>query len=131
MKLKKLSFSRNVRLMARLALAGLLLLSIILLPAGAQAGRNAAGKDPLWGASLNDLPGWLRMADSASQLYSEYELRDLAGNLIMRGTVNAADCPGSGLMTDGSANACGIERSLAAAYAWQNQFNSTTLEYSH
>ncbi len=131
MKLMKPPFRRNFRATARLALAGVLLLSLILLPVSAQAGLNAAGKDPLWGASLKDVPGWLVMANNPSKIYSEYDLAELASRLIIYRQVDASGCPSGGLKKNGSANTCGMQRAQSAVFEWQNRFNAGIIETSN
>jgi predicted CxxxxCH...CXXCH cytochrome family protein len=90
----------------------------------------AGKKDPIWGVSIGNLPPWLKMYATSSDLDSKYELVDLAGRLIKARVVDANDCPQGGLTSGGSANECGVKRALPAVYNWQNQFNASILETS-
>ena len=54
----------------------------------------------------------------------------LAGRLISQGVVKAADCPGGGLLSNGYADACGLEKALPIVQEWQNSFDSQILDVS-
>lgn len=69
------------------------------------------------------LPQWLNAPASSADLSSNIPYNYLAANLIIQGMVNATACPGGGLNSDGSANACGLEISAPAVREWQNRFD--------
>ncbi len=111
-------------------LIALAILSIILLPIGVQAGVPGFGRDPVWNAALEDVPAWLEMVREPNQLYSQYDLPVLAGKLIHSGEVNASDCFDSGMVADGQADECGLQRAENEMFAWQNQFNQAIIKSS-
>lgn len=114
----------QTRAALQLILVGVLLLSSLLAPVGAQAGRLLTERDPIWGAPLGDLPAWLQPAQHPDKLYSHYELSVLSGRLIAAQLVDASDCPANGYLPGGAANPCGVERARAEVIRWQNQFNA-------
>jgi hypothetical protein len=52
----------------------------------------------------------------------------LAGKLILRGAVSAADCEDGGLLPNGAASTCGIEAARIQTTLIQNSFNDLILE---
>ena len=78
----------------------------------------------IWGIELPTiLPEWLKTPANAEGLYTEVKYYILAGHLISEGSVNASDCPDGGLLTNGNANTCGMEKATTQVINWQNQFN--------
>jgi hypothetical protein len=69
------------------------------------------------------LPDWLTTPPVSDDLKSNIPYAYLAANLISQGVVDASSCPGGGLMSDGSANACGADAAKPAVEKWQNQFD--------
>jgi hypothetical protein len=66
---------------------------------------------------------WLARKNDAMSLVSEEPLSLLAGMLIRTAQVEAGDCPSGGLLDNGAANTCGMEKSRDEVNRWQNQFN--------
>ncbi len=74
------------------------------------------------------LPQWLQTPGDADGLNTDNKYVYLARNLIVHGLVNADDCPGGGLTSDGAAsNTCGMEKALTEVVYWQNRFNQEIL----
>ncbi len=85
-----------------------------------------------WGAfpSSSNVPSWLQTPEQLGALASNEPYVYLAGRLIAGGIVDASDCPGYGLLPNGSADACGLEKSRAEVNSWQNQFDAEILRVS-
>jgi len=124
----RLTHASYLRSLARLSLLASVLLGVVLAPLSVSA--TDSRRDPIWGGTVKNAPAWLSMPDDASQLYSEYQLETLAGHLITYGAVNASNCPDSGLLPTGEADACGLKAALPIAHEWQNQFNAAILSTS-
>ncbi len=77
----------------------------------------------IWGMPRYQLPAWSELPVLPDELNTMKPYQYLAGKLIFNGVVNAQDCPGGGLLTDGAPNACGLERASQAVIDWQNQFD--------
>lgn len=73
-------------------------------------------------------PGWLSTPEVPELLATDEPLMFLAGRLISHGVVDAADCPQGGLLPNGYANACGMERAQPIVSEWQNQFDARIME---
>ena len=84
----------------------------------------------IWDVSppIEGLPNWLTTPESAALLTTNEPFHYLAGRLIARGVVSASDCPGGGLLANGYADACGLEKALPVVQEWQNQFDYQILE---
>lgn len=80
--------------------------------------------------SPEGLPHWLTTPESVEGLYSNIPYAYLAANLITQGVVDVTSCPDGGLMSDGSANACGMEAAKPAVFEWQNRFDQLILSVS-
>ncbi|MGD8604557.1 MAG: hypothetical protein PVF49_08290 [Anaerolineales bacterium] len=76
-------------------------------------------------------PAWLSTPHELYQLSSHEPYAFLAGLLIANGQVEAIDCPNAGLLSNGYANQCGLERAQEAINLWQNQFDATILNVSY
>lgn len=76
----------------------------------------------------DDLPEWLTTPSDPEELSSDIPYVFLAGMLIARGEVDASACPDGGLMENGGANACGVEKAQSMVEAWQNRFDGLILE---
>jgi hypothetical protein len=68
-------------------------------------------------------PYWLTTPSEQGLLATGRPYHYLAGRLIFQGLVDASDCPANGLLANGYANACGIERARPMVDLWQNQFD--------
>ncbi len=74
-----------------------------------------------WGIEPNST--WATFPQSPDQLATNTTLYFLTARLISSGMVDASNCPGGGLFSDGSANACGIQTARGTMIQWQNQFD--------
>lgn len=77
---------------------------------------------------VGGLPFWLSTPSEEQLLASDEPYHYLAGRLITHGLVDTADCPAGGLLENGYANACGLERARSMVALWQNQFDSPILD---
>ena len=77
--------------------------------------------------STNDLH-WAYVPETPDQLYTEERLFFLAGQLIEQGVVDAGTCPSGGLMTNGYANACGMDAAMDMVIIVQNLLNEPILQ---
>ncbi len=93
-------------------------------------GRQIATCAQTWVSfpSLGAPPQWLQTPEITELLASEEPYQFLAGQLITQGVVNAQDCPGGGLMPNGYADACGLERAMPHVLEWQNQFDERIIQ---
>jgi hypothetical protein len=73
-------------------------------------------------------PPWLSTPDQTALLASEQPYLFLAGRLISQGAVDAKDCPGGGVLPNGYADACGLEKARPLVDTWQNQFDARIIE---
>lgn len=69
------------------------------------------------------LPTWLQTPTLPAGLRTRIPYAYLAGRLIHHSVVDAGDCQDGGLMENGSANTCGLERAAEAVTEWQNRFD--------
>ena len=106
-----------------LTLVIILLTVALLLPGAARAWEASDPSEPVFGADTKDAPYWLFGPATGSQLYSEYDLAYLAGQLIIQGAVDASACPGGAMLNEGTANECGVRAAHNQVLEWQNQFN--------
>jgi len=78
----------------------------------------------IWRSQIpEELPAWLSIPESASDLYTSNEYYYLAGRLIANGIVNANNCESRGLRSNGYTNECGHELAKPVVLYWQNQFD--------
>jgi hypothetical protein len=73
-------------------------------------------------------PPWLSTPDQEALLASEQPFFFLAGRLIAQGVVDAKDCPNDGLLPNGYADACGLDKARPMVDAWQNQFDTRIIQ---
>jgi hypothetical protein len=76
-------------------------------------------------------PFWLSTPSREELLASDKPYHYLAGRLIDQGLVDATDCPGDGLLDNGYANACGLDRARSMVELWQNQFDPRIVEVAN
>jgi len=69
-------------------------------------------------------PDWLSTPTRVELLNSLEPYYYLAGRMIAQGLVDASDCVTGGLLPNGYADACGLEKSTSKIMEWQNQFDS-------
>ncbi len=68
-------------------------------------------------------PPWLSTPSQEVLLATDQPYQYLAGRLIFQGLVDASECPGNGLLENGYADACGLEKARSMVSLWQNQFD--------
>ncbi len=73
-------------------------------------------------------PPWLSTPEIPELLASEEPYAFLAGRLISAGVVDASGCSDGGILKNGYANACGLEKALPKVLEWQNQFDARIIE---
>jgi hypothetical protein len=71
---------------------------------------------------------WLRDVHNADELHTEHDYALLAGVLILRGDVSAANCADGGLLPNMAASACGIEAAKQEVIRIQNQFDQQIMD---
>ena len=74
---------------------------------------------------IGEPPTWLSTPDSEKLLASDEPYYYLAGRLIAQGVVDASSCTTGGLLTNGYADTCGLEKAASIMQPWQNQFDET------
>ena len=77
----------------------------------------------IWGVNLYTYPTWTNFPKLPNLLNTTKSLYYLVSRLIITGIVDAKDCPGQGLLSNGSPNSCGMERASKVMTDWQNQFD--------
>ena len=75
-------------------------------------------------------PQWLSTPDVGQLIASDQAYYYLAGRLISQGVISAADCPSGGLLPNGYADACGMEKAHDVLEEWQNQFDNQIIQIS-
>jgi hypothetical protein len=95
-------------------------------------GKPIASCAQIWDVfpPIEGLPAWLSTPEAITLLTTNEPFQYLAGRLISQGIVKASDCPGGGLLSNGYADACGLEKALPIVQEWQNRFDSHILEAS-
>jgi hypothetical protein len=95
-------------------------------------GKPIASCAQIWDVfpPIEGLPSWLSTPDAKALLTTNEPFQYLAGRLISQGVVKAPDCPGGGLLSNGYADACGLEKALPIVQDWQNRFDSQILDVS-
>lgn len=93
-------------------------------------GRALASCAQIWDVfpPVGGVPYWLSTPESSSLLVTEEPYQYLAGRLIAQGVVDASDCPGGGLLANGYADTCGLQKALPTVQEWQNQFDNQILQ---
>lgn len=77
---------------------------------------------------VQDIPEWMKTPAVPELLASDEQYHYLAGRLIAQGLVQAEDCPAGGLLPNGYADACGLEKAMPLVKKWQNQFDDQILQ---
>jgi len=75
-----------------------------------------------------ELPSWLQTPEHPEVLASDGAYFYLAGRLIAQGVVDASACPSGGLLPNGFADTCGLEKSSELIEVWQNQFDESLID---
>ena len=73
------------------------------------------------------LPEWLNTPDTVDELRTNIPYSYLAANLITQGVVDVSACSNGGLLSDGSASACGLKAAAPVVQEWQNRFDELIL----
>jgi hypothetical protein len=77
---------------------------------------------------LGEPPAWLSTPDSSELLASDEPYYYLAGRLISQGLVDVSACTTGGLLTNGYADTCGLEKSAPLLTPWQNLFDDRIVD---
>ncbi len=77
---------------------------------------------------VGDPPIWLSSPDHFELLASENPYYYLAGRLIVQDLVDVSACPNGGMLSNGYADACGLEKARPIIEEWQNQFDQRIIE---
>lgn len=93
------------------------------------AGVPVASCVQAWGTlpPIGGPPEWISTPTQSETLGTEVPYNYLAANLIRKGVVNASACENNGLLPDGGASECGMEKARTEVIAWQNQFDGIIL----
>jgi hypothetical protein len=93
-------------------------------------GAPLASCAKIWEAftPLGEPPNWLSTPDHFELMASEEPYYYLAGRLISQGLVDVSACPNGGLLPNGYADVCGLEKAHPIIADWQNQFDQRIIE---
>lgn len=75
-------------------------------------------------------PTWLASPDQSQLMASDAPYYYLAGRLISQGLVNVTECSTGGLLPNGYADACGLDKARTLVQNWQNQFDKQIVKVS-
>jgi hypothetical protein len=93
-------------------------------------GNEIATCADVWQAfpPVGGVPEWLSTPEDPAFLATEHPYAYLAGRLIAQGVVDASACPGGGLLSNGYADNCGLEKAMLEVIIWQNQFDDKIMQ---
>ena len=80
---------------------------------------------------IDELPLWLTTVENLPTLASDEPYTYLAGRLISQGVADASECPWNGLLSNGWASPCGLEKARNAVDEWQNRFDDRIMLVSN
>ena len=78
--------------------------------------------------SLGEPPAWLSTPDRDEFIATDEPYYYLAGRLITQGVIDAGACVTGGLLPNGYADTCGLEKAASILEPWQNQFDKRIIE---
>lgn len=73
-------------------------------------------------------PDWLKTPEDDKLIATEEPYYYLAGRLISQGLVDVSECVSGGLLPNGYADVCGLEKASLVLEKWQNQFDARIIE---
>lgn len=93
-------------------------------------GEQLATCARIWNAfsPVGTPPSWLSTPTEHELLASGEPYFYLAGRLIAQGAVDVSACPTGGLLPNGYADACGLEKARPMVEEWQNMFDARLVE---
>lgn len=88
-------------------------------------GAEIASCAQVWQAfpPLGGPPAWLLTPEVPELLATDISYSYLAGRLISEGLVDASSCSSGGLLSNGYADACGLDLARLLVEEWQNRFD--------
>jgi hypothetical protein len=93
------------------------------------AGVPVASCVQAWGTlpPIGGPPEWISTPTESEQLGTDVPYNYLAANLIRKGVVDVSECIDDGLLPEGGASECGMDKARPAVNEWQNQFDTIIL----
>jgi len=73
-------------------------------------------------------PDWLTTPEREELIATDEPYYYLAGRLISQGLIDVSDCTSGGLLPNGYADVCGLEKARPILDDWQNQFDQRIIE---